>query len=163
MSEKPTQGRVRTLIEGFGVLSVVVSLVFVAIQINQSNAQARAAVAYDLHESFNGYHDLVASDAELGAIVSQVMIDASHDLTPSESARAFSLAVRLLNTWLSVQAAFDRGLIEEPVFAGYQADVAAAVRGLPGFMPYWTGMIEERPGLGGALILAPIVAEMPTG
>jgi len=146
----------RVLIEALGALSVVLSLAFVALQIKQSTDQARAEVAYDLQESFNGFHDLVAGDAELGSIVARARVGTDPALTPAEHARAFSLAFRLFNTWVAVQVAYDNDLISDAAFEGYQADVASAVSGLPGFRGYWLSMIEANPTLAGAAILAPL-------
>ena len=73
------------------------------------------------------------------------------------SSRAFSLAFRLFNTWIAVQVAYENDLISDFAFAGYQADVAGTVAGLPGFRRYWLGLIEANPALAGSAILAPLV------
>ena len=145
--------------EGLGVLSVVLSLAFVALQIKQSNEQARAAMSYQISESYTGLHDLVAGDGELAEIVVRFG-QPDPEFTPVEGQRAVSVAIRLLNTWLSVQSAYDNGLLTDEQFALYRGDVAVMVAGWPGVVPMWASVIETRPSIAELTILAPIVEQM---
>jgi len=149
----------RTVMEGLGVLSVVLSLAFVALQIKQSRDQARAAIQYEIAESFNGYHDLLAGNAELAEIVSQ-LAQASPQFTTAESWRARAAMSRLLNTWMAVQKAHDNGLMTTQEFQGALSDVESTVAALPGAVPLWARMINGRPGFAEYPIFSPIVEQM---
>ncbi|HEU0207687.1 MAG TPA: hypothetical protein VFQ78_01780, partial [Candidatus Udaeobacter sp.] len=58
-----------------GAIAVVISLIYVALQIRQNTNAVRAATAQSVHEHFASWYHLLASDESL----SQVVIDGLKD------------------------------------------------------------------------------------
>jgi hypothetical protein len=51
-----------------GALAVVISLIYVALQIRQNKNAVRSATAQTVHEHFANWYHLIAADAELAQI-----------------------------------------------------------------------------------------------
>ena len=145
----------RSVLEGLGILSVVLSLAFVAFQIKQSTDQARATMSYDISMSFGAYHDLIAGDAELAGIRARLR-EPEPEFTDQERERAFSLAMRLFNAWMSVHRAHLAGVISSDQYESYRVEVEATVARLPGAIPLWSEFLEARPHLYEVPLLAPL-------
>lgn len=118
MSTKPS---VRTLAEVLGVVSVVLSVIFLAMQVEQANQQARVSFAHDLQASYNGWHELLVSVPGAADLYMSPLPDSA--LTPGEARQRRSLVVYLFNVWMTVHTAWENGLVSDPEYEGYTNDV----------------------------------------
>jgi hypothetical protein len=118
MTTKPS---VRAAVEVVGVASVVLSVVFLAMQVQQANQQARVSYAHDLQASYNGWHELLISVPGAADLLMSSMPDSA--LTPGEARRRRSLIVYLFNIWMTVHTAWENGLISDLDYEGYTNDV----------------------------------------
>src|SRR5438477_10652906 len=79
-----------------GALAVVVSLIYVALQIRQNTNAVRSATAQAVHEHFASWYYLLANDAEL----SQVAVNGLRDyfsLSETEKARFIAMFMAFLS------------------------------------------------------------------
>ena len=79
-----------------GAVAVVISLIYVALQIRQNTAAIRSATAQSVHEQFAGWYNSFACDASL----SQIAINGLKDygsLTENEKARFVALFMAFLS------------------------------------------------------------------
>jgi hypothetical protein len=58
-----------------GALAVVISLIYVALQIRQNTNAIRSATAQTVHEHFANWYHLIAADAELAQIAANGLRD----------------------------------------------------------------------------------------
>ena len=58
-----------------GAIAVVISLIYVALQIRQNTNAVRSATAQSVHEHFASWYHLIAADAELSRIVADGLRD----------------------------------------------------------------------------------------
>lgn len=118
MTSRPS---VRTAAEVVGVVAVVVSVVFLAVQVQQANQQARVSFAHDLQASYNSWHDLLISVPGAADLLMSSLPDTA--LTAGEVRQRRSLIVYLFNIWMTVHTAWENGLVSDPQYDGYTNDV----------------------------------------
>ena len=58
-----------------GAIAVVISLIYVALQIRQNTNAVRSATAQSVHEHFANWYHLIAADAELARIAANGLRD----------------------------------------------------------------------------------------
>ena len=80
---------VTAIAEIVGVFAIIASLIYVAIQIRQNTAIARATIVHETSVSFSRFHELLAADAELADIYIRGV--RGDDLTDIETRRFNSL------------------------------------------------------------------------
>jgi hypothetical protein len=72
-----------------GVVAIIASLIYVAVQIRQNTDIARATIVHETSVSFSRFHELLAADAELADIYIRGV--RGEDLTEIETRRFISL------------------------------------------------------------------------
>jgi hypothetical protein len=72
-----------------GVVAIIASLIYVAVQIRQNTDIARATIVHETSVSFSRFHELLAADAELADIYIRGV--RGEDLTEIETCRFISL------------------------------------------------------------------------
>jgi hypothetical protein len=109
-SPQATRPRSRVLIEGVGLLGVVLSLVFVGVEIRQNTTAMRAATLQAVTSQVNDLNLAIATDSEL-AVLAARMLDgdlARDDLSFAEQARLDFVIIaamrRVENIFLQVEA-----------------------------------------------------------
>ncbi len=146
----------RASLEILGALSIVASLLFLAVQVRQENRLARATAAFELVTSWNEWHVLVISDTHTADLVTR-LFDPDPELTPAEQAQAASLANWLFNTWWSTSTAYENGLIDEATYLSLSQDVPRAMQ-LQALLPVWRNLVQTYPAASDAEIFAPLTA-----
>ena len=146
------------IIEYLGHAAIVLSLVFVAFEIRQSNRIAVGTTSYEIQRNYMTLNELIISSDEM---LSKLLVklqtpDASTELSPEESVKAAALARRFLNMWISIEVAHENGLIPEPIYMSGLEDARNVVRNIPGLTPYFRESFAARPHYTDYQILNPI-------
>ena len=79
-----------------GAVAVVVSLIYVALQIRQNTNAVRSAAAQVVHEHFASWYHLLANDAELSQIAANGLRD-YFSLSETEKARFIAMFMAFLS------------------------------------------------------------------
>ncbi|MEL6215280.1 MAG: hypothetical protein AAFQ99_06350, partial [Pseudomonadota bacterium] len=66
---KPERASLRVLVEVFGMVAVVVSLLLLAYEVRQSNRIARATVTYEISRDVNEFNELGYTNPEFAALL----------------------------------------------------------------------------------------------
>ena len=90
-----TKPQFRTLAEIVGVLSVLVSVGFLAMQVGQANQQARVQLAHDIQASYNGWHEILITAPEAADLFTSTLPDSV--LTPGQRRQRSSLSAYMFN------------------------------------------------------------------
>ena len=118
-----------------GALAVVVSLIYLAIQIRQNTNALRAETAREVVASIRAINTTVASDPELFRIFS-TMTENPSQLSPQERGRATHL---LFNHFRAIEDAhrqYTKGNLDEEVWAGWSRVLYDYINS-PGWREYW--------------------------
>ena len=121
--------------EFVGAIAVVVSLIYLAIQIRQNTRAVRTSTFHGVTDSFNLVNTTIANDESLARIF-RVGSENLSDLTPDEQVRfgfLFLAAFRIFET-LYYQ---DRHGTGDPALWAAEGGTMAALLGGPGALQWW--------------------------
>ena len=108
--KRPTM---RVAAEAVGIIALLASLVFLALEINQSNKIAIASVSYDILSDYNEYHRQVLADPEVAEFISRLTKVDDTTLSPADEARAHAFVTIFINLWFVIQTAHDNGQLTD--------------------------------------------------
>ena len=116
-------------------IAVIVTLVYLAIQIRQSVAALKSTATQSAHDQTAVLYDLLASDPALAGIFARGL-NAPDTLNAIETARFYALMLsvvfRLQNWYLQTRS----GHIDKELFESW-SKVARQISGTPGFKRFW--------------------------
>lgn len=118
-----------------GALAVVVSLVYLAVQVRQNTRALRAETAREVVASIRAVNTTVASDPELFRIFS-TMTENPDQLSAEERGRATHL---IFNHFRAIEDAFQqymKGNLDEDIWAGWDRTFYDYINS-PGWRGYW--------------------------
>ena len=153
------KGGVRAAAEAIGILAVVASLGFLALQVKQGNDIAQANMRYGLLMAHNEFHDLVVADAEVGELLSR-MRDSESEFTDGERERVGAIANRMFNQWNAVHGAYVTGQIPQSVYDNLSASVPRVMSLYPAAIPFFEELLAAYPGVRDYPIHAPLVQQL---
>jgi len=119
-----------------GAIAVVISLIYVALQIRQNTNAVRSATAQTVHEHFANWYRLVAADGELARIVANGLRDYG-SLSEQERVRFVAAFMSFLSYSQNAFLKWREGLLASPV-AGL-----GACHHEPGVRARWQGVLER--------------------
>ena len=146
----------RTAAEAAGIIAILISLVLLAIEINQSNKIAQASIEYDILSNYNEYNRQVLADPELADFVARLKIADDVALSPGDQVRAHSFVTIFLNIWVAVHTAHENGQLTDDSYQAYLEDVRSKVLTYPGAVPYFRESVQTSPSVRQFEIFQPI-------
>ena len=103
---------------------------------------------------------IISSDEMLSKLLVKLRTpNAGTELTAEESIKAAALARRFLNQWISIEVAYDNGLVPEPIYTSGLEDARSVVQDIPGLTPYFRESSSGKPHYTDYQILEPIMEE----
>jgi hypothetical protein len=118
-----------------GAIAVVISLIYVALQIRQNTNAVRAATAQSVHEHFAGWYLLIASDETLA----QALVDGLKDygaLSERDKARVVAVFMAFLSYGQNAFLKWRQGLLAPSLWMGWE-QVLMNLAGAPGGKMFW--------------------------
>jgi hypothetical protein len=98
-----------TLIANFGVIA---GIVFLALEIQQSNRIAVAGTEISVRNGFAAINHSIYSDPNLSKLLVR-LADVDDELTIDEDMRVYAFVQQLLNTYLAIETANDNNMLPE--------------------------------------------------
>ncbi len=117
-----------------GGAAVLVTLVYLAVQMRQTTRQGAATLTYMFQAEFQKMNETTLTNPEHAELLLKLGNDA--ELDPLESIRAVAHANRITNQWWSAQVAYDLQLIQPDYFSALEADVRRTVAERPTLRRY---------------------------
>ena len=102
-----------------GALAVVISLIYVALQIRQNTNAVRSATAQTVHEHFAKWYHLVAADDVLSQIVANGLRDYA-SLSEKEKVRFIATFMAFLSYSQNAFLKWREGLLASPLWMGWR-------------------------------------------
>jgi hypothetical protein len=113
---------IRASAEVFGTIAVVVSLIYVAIQIRQNTRATKLATAQNLSQDFRGVLSPLYSDSEVSRIYLDAMADVEA-LDGHERFRAYVFTQGYLRTLENAYYQYANGAVDEYVWEGLRSNL----------------------------------------
>lgn len=118
-----------------GAIAVVISLIYVALQIRQNTNAVRAATAQSVHEHFANWYHLIAADAELSRIAANGLRD-YQSLSENERTRFIASFMSFLSYSQNAFLKWRQGLLAPSLWLGWE-QVMMNLFGAPGGKAFW--------------------------
>jgi hypothetical protein len=118
-----------------GAIAVVISLIYVALQIRQNTNAVRSATAQSVHEHFAGWYHLLAADLELSQLAVSGLRDYS-SLSEAEKARFIATFMAFLSYSQNAFHKWREGLLEPPLWRGWELLIMNLIAA-PGGKDFW--------------------------
>lgn len=118
-----------------GAAAVVISLIYVALQIRQNTNAVRSATANTVHEHFAKWYHLVAADAELSRMAANGLRD-YRSLSEQERVRFIVAFMAFLSYSQNAFLKWREGLLASPLWLGWELVIMNLVCA-PGGRAFW--------------------------
>ncbi len=127
-----------------GNIAVFAGVVFLAVEIQQSNRIARASIEIEVQNSFSATNSAVYTDLALAELLVKCR-DVDPNLTEAEKEQAIAFVFQWVNQQLAIEAAFDNGLLEQATFFATKDDARLLVEVYPGLRQFVRFMLDGLP------------------
>jgi hypothetical protein len=118
-----------------GAIAVVISLIYVAMQIRQNTNAVRSATAQSVHEHFANWYHLIAADSELARIAANGLRD-YQSLSENERTRFIAVFMSFLSYSQNAFLKWRQGLLAPSLWLGWE-QVMMNLFGAPGGKALW--------------------------
>ncbi|MGR8948211.1 MAG: hypothetical protein ACU84Q_09210 [Gammaproteobacteria bacterium] len=124
-----------------GAIAVVISLVYVAVQIRQNTAAVRVSTHQDLLANQTAAQHIAAANPQVAELWQQA--DDDYDgLSPAERKQFTVFSLNMFNTFQSARFSHEADLLPEEVWEAWVRGYAAIIGSSPGFRREWVSLRE---------------------
>jgi hypothetical protein len=138
-------------------LGVIITLVYLAIQIRQNTRSSRTNRQNEIAREFAERHMIVASNTELLSVVARCRNQRSDDFSPEDKERVLAWTNSMINTYLSIAVAHQNGEMTDEIYDAYCQDVLRTIETYPGALHEWHQICDYYPVLKRYKIFDPVV------
>ncbi len=128
-----------TLIANVGVLA---GIVFLALEIQQSNRIAIATTDLGIGDGFNSFNEAVYEDKDMSVLLARAMSPGT-EFSPDEEVALRLWLYVFLNTHVSAETAYINGLATENTYDGNFRDARSVYERYPGLHPILRGVVDN--------------------
>ena len=152
--------RTKVLVESIGVASVVLSLLIVAYQIQQSNVIAQVTTEYEIANNYSEWNES-QYEPETAKNLARIFQDPTDfvDREFEDQFVLYSYAARSFYIWLAAEKAYLTGMLSERTYEMALQDIPVALSAGPGMPSAYRVFLSTHPAISGSEI-ADIVSEI---
>ena len=140
--------------EVIGAFAVVVSLLYVATQIKQSNRQGASESGFALVAELNRFLELILAEPEVANLLAK--LKSGEALTPQEEIRAEALAERLINNWWSAEMSHRSGIMDRDTYDDIVDEAKRWLGNYPALRRYFQEVLKHYRVAANMSVFAPI-------
>jgi hypothetical protein len=134
-----------TLLANIGVL---VGIMFLALEIQQSNRIALATTEISVRSQYKTNNELILANDVVAELLVKAY-DANAEFSDAEIEKLYAFWFAHVNTWMSIEIAYKNGMLPRTTFEFALEDVRSLLLGYPALQPIARDAISEfRAGAG---------------
>ena len=133
--------------EILGAFAVVVSLIYVAVQVKQSNRQAATDTGFALMSEFSRVDELILTTPDIIALM--IKLESDEELTDEERKRSEHFAMRLMNNWMQADIAHENGLLDPELYKDLIGDARHNMTSYPQLKKIFLNLFDNYPRIKG--------------
>ena len=145
----------KEIVEIVGLVTIVASLLFLAIEVRQSNRIAIASTEIGIRTLYAEQNRNISSNIDVARLLSKAK-NPDSDMSEVERLQLLTIAMDGLNVWLSIETACDNEMVQAATCAELVDDIRTNVSSFPGMQPVWRSLLEDYPSLGSTVVYATI-------
>ena len=127
-------------------IGVIAGLLFLAIEIQQSNRLAIASTEIEVRNSLAAINESIYTNTGIAEILIK-LTDPAAELTPVEQLKIYMLVARLANSWLAVETAFENDMVPPETYESIEDDIRNFLIRYPAARPIMRQVIDNHPAL----------------
>ena len=127
-------------------VGVIVGIIFLAIEIQQSNRIAIAAAEIDVRNGLAAGNQAKYLDSDFAELIVRAG-DADAELTPADEWRVYQYIVEGLNVWLAIETAHTNGMLPQATYGIIEDDIRFDMKRLPRTIPLYRQAHDNYPSL----------------
>jgi hypothetical protein len=143
--------------EVLGAIAVIATLLYLGMQISQTNRIAKSSVARELQQKYSDVYTLIATNAEIRGLVTKLRNSNYIIESEEEEEQLESFCLLLLGLWLSTGVANSQGQIEQNQYQVYCQDVEVKLSKWPGMRTQIETTLKKYPTTDAFEIFKPIL------
>lgn len=132
--------------EIIGIVSVVISLLFVAYQIQQSNKIAKVTTEYEIRNNHSSSNEVAMSDQAFATLLFRAT-DPSFKPEGGELAQLIAFTLRSVNFWAAAGTAYENGLLTDDTYEFVLDDIRNFINNMPGLHSVVNTVLAVYPSL----------------
>ncbi|MGI9323868.1 MAG: hypothetical protein ACR2PZ_01520 [Pseudomonadales bacterium] len=147
------------VVETVGIVSVVLSLLFVAYQIQQTNQIAIVTTEVEIRNSYGELNESMYSAPQLARLIEKAT---EPSFTPQEGelTQLRSLAFRFLNVWMAAEIAYNNDMLPTESFEIVLNDIRYLVHEISYMRVMLKEILDNYPGWDGTQVATTIRSEI---
>lgn len=150
------------LLQVLANVGVIGGLIFLAVEVQQSNRIARASTEIELKNSFNGMNEAVYSNPVLAELLDRLS-EPDPILSSAESFQVLTYFLHAMNVWVANEMAFNNGMITRETYGTIEDDIRATLKGSPGSASTWRQILNDYPAYSGTDVFRTIERVLEEG
>ena len=127
----------KEVVEIIGLSAVVVSVLFLAFEIRQSNQIARNDAELNIRNQVHEVHGNILSSPETAAVLAKLRLG-HEDLSPAENELAISFTKQNIQLLTSAEQAFENGLLSRDTYDQWIRNSEDTMNEFPGIVPHYS-------------------------
>ena len=116
-----------TLLANLGVL---VGIIFLAVEVRQSNRIAIAASEISVRDQFSSINEQVLANDDVAKLLVKAT-DIGSEFSAAETEKLYAFFYVCLNTWMGIEVAYENGMLPRSTFDEALADIRVVLRDYP--------------------------------
>lgn len=146
----------REIVEIVGVISIVASVLLLAMEVRQANQIASSELELNLQQGFMQMNHERASNPDFAQLFAKTARPNEHLITATEREQMRGLAWHYVNICVAAQSAFDNDLLSDSQIDSYAAGLQWTIDNHPGLHPHFTVIYETFPTIRDLRVFAPL-------
>ena len=127
----------KDIVEVIGILALVVSLIFVGLEVRQSAAATRGATQQALTDAAREASGAMVADEAIAALTLRLINATSwSEFSPTERYRAVLLFTSMMRVYESAHYQYGEGTLSPEIWVGWEAS-ARGIAAMPGLKLFW--------------------------
>ena len=120
-----------TLLANLGVL---IGIVFLVVEVRQSNRIAVATTEISVRDQYRSHNELVLANDAIAELLVKAA-DADGEFSEVETEKLYALLYGYINTWKSIEIAYENGMLPRTTFEVVLEDVRLILNEYPAIRP----------------------------
>ena len=142
--------------EVVAAIATVATLIYLSLQIRQTNRVSRSAVVSELQQKYIDFYNVVLTSDNFSELLAKLTDREYKAENESENQKLETFAILLYSIWFSVQTSFDQGQIDRKTYQAYCEDVVTRLGQWPAMKPYLVQASQRYPSTANNLIVQPL-------
>jgi len=130
-----------TLLANLGVLA---GIVFLALEVRQANRIAIATTEMSVWGTYVSLNQMAVENDGIAALLVKAR-NPDAEFAPEESEKLAAYLYSFIDTWYSIEVAYDNGMVADTTFSVIRADIRNLLHSYPALHPIMRNYLNEYP------------------